>query len=141
MAAFVDERREQQHASAATTMSDSVSAGTVDVGDISAKGPWPWTTDHTARIVADEQRDPGSRSAKPDGRPEQKRKLQRQRRLTRNGAKRRKPREQAAKIRGPHDQQAHADGCRLGNPRPATRLRAHRGKPVATPTIAVTIVS
>ena len=33
-------------------MSDSVRAGTVVVGDISANGPCPWTTDQTARIVA-----------------------------------------------------------------------------------------
>ena len=33
-------------------MSDSVSAGTVVVGDMLANGPCPWTTDQTARIVA-----------------------------------------------------------------------------------------
>ena len=41
-----------QRTVAATRMSESVSAGTVVVGDMLANGPCPWTADQTARIEA-----------------------------------------------------------------------------------------
>ena len=113
---------------AATRMSESVSAGTVVVGDMPANGPCPWTTDQTARIEAANSVTPAPAVPKLHRRPQEKRQLQRQGRLCRHGAERRQLDERAAEIGRPHHDEPGADGHRLGDARPR-----HRSDPARQP--------
>ena len=75
-----------------------------------------------------EQRHPGAHRPEPDRRPEEKRQLQRQRRLCRHRPEWRQLDERAAKIGGPHHDQADADSHGLGDARPR-----HRSDPARQP--------
>ena len=90
-------------------MRDSVSAGTVVVGVHVGKGALAVHDRPHREDRCREQRDTGAGNAKADRRPEEKRQLQRQWRLTRYGAERRQTREHAAEIRRSHEQHTEAD--------------------------------